>query len=235
MFSEFNNSKLITFTDVLGVDQNYRPSPALRHVPEWYKSTPSYINEKRVVENGQTPHTIKRCVPVLDAMTAGYIITTYADVQITIKDGIPWYEWRMGNAITFHPVEQASLHPASNGAPFPKWTNPWAIKTPPGYSCLIIPPLHNPNGIFTILSGVVDTDTYTAPINFPFTLDDISWQGVIPAGTPMAQVIPFKRNDWVMKLGNKKDRKQQGEVTTRLRSIWFNSYRRQFWKRKQYR
>lgn len=225
----------ITFTDTLGVSDEYAPTPASRVLPDWYKVTPEYIGGERLITDGTTPHTVKKCMPVFDAMTAGYLIRTYVDVQVTQRDGLPYYEWPQFGAISFHPVEQAPDHPAQNGAPFPKWTNPWAIRTPRGYSCLFVPPMHNPNGMFTILPGIVDTDTYEAPVNFPFVLDNVTWEGLIPAGTPIAQVIPFRRDDWMMRLGDDKDRIQQRAVTTRLRSLWFHSYKRQFWTRKQYR
>lgn len=227
--------KQVTFTDTLGVDCLYAPVPASRAVPGWYKNTPEYVGGERLIRDGATPHTVKKCMPVFDAMTAGYIIRTYVDVQVTRRDELPYYEWPSLNAISFHPVEQAPKHPANNGAPYPKWSNPWAIRTPRGYSCLFVPPLHNPNGVFTVLPGVVDTDSYTAPVNFPFTLDDVSWEGLIPAGTPMVQVIPFRRDSWDMVMGGDNELVSQGKVTNRLRSLWWNSYKRQFWTRKEYR
>ena len=226
----------ITFTDVTGaVAEQYFPSPASRVIPDWYKNTPEYVGGERIIRDGATPHTVKKCIPVFDAMTAGYVIRTYVDVQVTQRDGLPYYEWPSFGAISFHPVEQAPEHPGKNGAPYPKWSNPWAIRTPRGYSCLFIPPMHNPNGVFTVLPGVVDTDTYTAPVNFPFTLDDVAWEGLIPAGTPMVQVIPFRRDSWNMVMGGDNELVSQGKVTNRLRSLWFNSYKRQFWTRKEYR
>lgn len=225
----------ITFTDTLGVTTDYAPVPAWRALPDWYKDTEEYIGGERVIRDGNTPHTVKKCVPVFDALTAGYVLRTYVDVQVTQRDGLPWYEWPSQSAISFHPIEQAPLHPGRNGAPYPKWTNPWAVRTPRGYSSMFVPPMHNPNGMFTILPGIVDTDTYEAPVNFPFVLDDVKWQGLIPAGTPMAQVIPFRRDDWTMRLGDGKDVERQEAVTRRLRSLWWNSYKRQFWTRKQYR
>lgn len=226
---------VITFTDIAGVDAQYEPTPASRMLPDWYKQAESYINGHRVITDGNTPHTIKKCVPVFDALTAGYILRTYVDVQVTERNGGPWYEWPMHDAISMHAVEQAPTHPAHNGMPYPKWRNPWAIKTAPGYSCLFLPPMHNPNGLFTILPGVVDTDTYASPVNFPFVLDDVKWQGIIPAGTPMAQVIPFRRDTFRMALGGDKERRQQARADGRLRSLWFNSYKRQFWTRKEYK
>ena len=228
-------SRDITFTDTMGIPKEYAPVPASKVLPDWYKNTPEYVNGERLVVDGVTPHTVKKCLPVFDAMTAGYVIPTYVDLQVTRRDGLPYYEWPQHSAISWHPVAQAPLHPARNAAPFPKWTNPWAIKTPSGFSCLFLPPMHNPNGVFTVLPAVVDTDNYSAPVNLPFVLDDDTWEGLIPAGTPMVQVVPIKRDGWKMSLGGDAERSEQETVSRRLRSVWFNSYKRHFWSRKEYR
>ena len=246
-------ANLIEFYDTVGMPEEYYPKPATKHLPEWYKNTEEYIGGVRRVnpETADTPHTVKKCIPVFDALTAGYILVTPCDVQITqvvqVTEEVPkeeaqlkkekgetspYYTWSNFGAIQFHPIIQAELHPAQNGFPYPKWINPFAIKTPPGYSVMFMPPMHNPNGIFTILPGIVDTDTYAAPVNFPFVLDNPKWEGVIPAGTPMAQVIPFKRDSWTMKA--EIQQQEPSKVTTKLRAVFFNSYKRQFWTRKEF-
>ena len=228
--------KEITFTNVLGLDF-YPPKPAVKEVPDWHKKTLEYVDDqgKKVSLSGEPSSTIKKCIPVFDAMTAGYILYTQVDVQITEVENMPYYTWAGQDAISFHPVAQAPLHPNVNEMPYPKWNNPYAIKTAPGYSTLFIPPMHNPNGMFTVLPGLVDTDTYKAPVNFPFTLNDVKWEGLIPAGTPMVQVIPIKRDVWEHKIGNDSDRREQSLVTSKLKTLFFNSYKRQFWHRKEYR
>ncbi len=226
--------KEITFTNVLGVDF-FPPKPAVKEVPEWYKHTPEYIGEhgRKIVDPNVTVHTIKKCMPVFDAMTAGYILYTQVDIQVFQKDGLPYYIWAEQNFIDFHPVEQASLHPNSNNMPYPKWMNTYAITTPPGYSILFTQPMHR-NSIFTIFPGIVDTDKHLSPVAFPFVLNDTKWEGLIPAGTPMAQVIPFKRDSWKHKIGSDKERKEQNLSWLKLRTMFLNSYKKQFWSRKEY-
>jgi hypothetical protein len=228
--------KEIVFTNLFGFDF-FPPKPAIKEIPEWYKNTPEYLNNqgKKISNDNMTPHTIKKCIPVLDAMTAGYILYTQVDVQVTQVDGLPFFNWASQGAISFHPIEQAPLHPKRNEAPYPKWINSYAIKTPPGYSTLFLPPMHNPNKIFTVLEGFVDTDTYKAPVNFPFILNNVKWEGIIEAGTPMAQVIPIKRDSWKHKIGSNKEIKEQGIVSDKLKTLFFNSYKKQFWSRKEYR
>jgi hypothetical protein len=224
----------ITFTNVTGADIE-APKPASRVVPDWYKNTSSYIgDEKKPAGNANTTATIKRCMPVFDALTAGYIIETPADVYVTVKDGGQWFEWSDFGLISFHPVEQAPEHPAKNGFAYPKWTNPWAISTPKGYSTLFVQPFHR-ESVFTILPGIVDTDTYTAPVNFPFTINDPAFEGLIPKGTPIAQVIPFKRESWTMQLGTKEELLQQEKVSKMLQSKFFDRYKSMFWSKKEYK
>ena len=229
-------NKEITFTNMLGLDF-FPPQPSTKVIPDWYKNISEYWTDKgkKILEPGVTPSTVKKCIPVFDAMTAGYILFTQVEVQVRQENGTPFYNWAAQDAIAFHPIEQADLHPKANGFSFPKWVNPYAIKTPPGYSALFVPPMHNPNGIFTILPGFVDTDTYKAPVNFPFVLDDPKWEGIIPVGTPMAQVIPIKRESWEHKIGSFKEIKEASLVNSKLATLFFNSYKRQFWSRKEYK
>jgi hypothetical protein len=136
--------------------------------------------------------------------------------------------------ITFHPVEQAPEHPMRNQHAYPKWTNPWSIKTPKGYSVLFTQPMHR-ESIFTILPGIVDTDTYTAPVNFPMVINDPNFEGMIPKGTPIAQVIPFKREGWQMEIGSKEELIEQHSIMQKLQTKFFDRYKSMFWSRKEYK
>jgi hypothetical protein len=224
-----NKIKEIIFTDTIGVASEYAPKPAIKFVPEWYKKMESRFPKEK---NPESLPTIKKCIPVLDAITAGYIIVSPCDVYISLKDGEPNYNSQIVNLIQFHPRKQAHLHPSVNDFPFPKWLNPWAIKTPQGYSCIFKPPAHNSNPWFEILEGIVDTDTYTTAVNFPFVLKNPTQEFMIPAGTPIAQVIPFKREEWKSSLSN--DKESPKGVSTYLNSLFFDRYKRLFWSRKSY-
>lgn len=227
----------IIFTNTGGVPEEYSPKPATASVPDWYKNLSSYIGgEKKPTGDGNTTGTIKRCMPVFDAIIGGYILYTNVDVWVSQRDNQPWFEWPSFGPIQWHPVEQAPNHPNRNGhqATYPKWINPWAIQTPPGYSTLFVQPMHR-ESVFTILPGVVDTDQYNAPVNFPFVLNNVNYEGLIPAGTPMAQVIPFKRESWEMSLGTQEDFEKQNKTTIRLRTRFFDSYKSQFRQPKEYK
>lgn len=215
------------------------PKPSSQYVPDWYKKTESYVTGKKVpfVGGKGINATIKKCMPVFDALTAGYIITTPCDVYVRImQDGSQYFEWSMTEMVTFHAIEQAPFYPMENGknTSLPKWTNPWAIKTPKGWSTWFTQPVHR-ESVFTILDGFVDTDTYTAPVNFPFTMKDPSWEGFIPQGTPIAQCIPIKRESWKSVRGNKKTAEEAMDATHKLLTFFFDKYKRFFWQRKEYK
>jgi hypothetical protein len=226
----------IIFTNTNNIPAEYQPKPASKYIPDWYKNLESYLNQKKApVNNGQSAASAKRCMPIFDAITAGYIIVSPADVYISQRDGQPYYEWSNFGLIEFHPKEQAPEHPGRKGLEsFPKWMNYWAIKTPKGYSTLFVQPFHR-ESVFTILPGVVDTDTYTAPVNFPFVLNDPKFEGIIPAGTPIVQAIPFKRNNWKMSIGGQEEFIEQTKVSIKLHTRFFDRYKNMFRVNKEYK
>jgi hypothetical protein len=227
--------KVIKFSNTNGWKDLEQPQPASAFIPDWYKNVESYIGGKKETDgNGGTKATIKRCMPVFDAITSGYIITSPADVMVSVKEGHQFFEWANFGLISFHPIEQAPEHPARKPFSYPKWNNPWAIKTPKGYSTMFIQPMHR-ESVFTILPGIVDTDIYTAPVNFPFVINDPEFEGLIPKGTPIAQVIPIKRDAWKMEFGGQEELIEQNNTTIKLQTKFFDRYKTMFWSRKEYK
>ena len=88
---------------------------------------------------------------------------------------------------------------------------------------------------FTIFSGVVDTDTYQVPVAFPFVLKEPNFEGMIPAGTPIAQVIPFKRESWKMEISGKELVDLAQQQSTRIMTKFFDAYKNLFRQTKEYR
>lgn len=225
----------IVFTNTSGFDGLEQPQPASKFIPDWYKNMESYMGgEKKPDGNGGNNATIKRCMPVFDAINAGYIITSPADVYVSIKNGVQFFEWATLGLISFHPIEQAPEHPARKPHSYPKWINHWAIRTPKGYSTMFVQPMHR-ESVFTILPGIVDTDKYYSPVNFPMVINDPNFEGMIPKGTPIAQVMPFKREEWTMQFGGAKEIKEQAENTAKLSTKFFDRYKTMFRANKEYK
>jgi hypothetical protein len=66
-------------------------------------------------------------------------------------------------------------------------------------------------------------------------INDPNFEGLIPKGTPIAQVIPFKREDWQMKIGSKEELIEQNNITQKLQTKFFDRYKSMFWTKKEYK
>ena len=105
-----------------------------------------------------------------------------------------------------------------------KFTNPWIIETPPGWSVKFQNPANNWSNDIEIVQGVVDTDKYYNEVNFPFV-----WKGheegefIIERGTPLIHVIPFKRDDMQMEIGVT-DETRKEMVQRKLSTKLFDKY-----------
>lgn len=209
------------------------PSPAIKNLPDWYKDMTSYTGGKKEYVAGYVNHTIKKCIPVLDAMSSGYIIKTWTDVHFSKNE----VTWSIKNspmpAVEGHSLEQFNKYPLLSHyrREAYKWINPWHIRTPKGYSMLFINPIghHLP---FKIIEGVVDTDRFPLTINFPFFLLN-SFEGVIPHNTPIVQAIPFKRNSYKSKSGILNETEYQ-KIKNHHDSKFSNKYKIKWWTRKEY-
>lgn len=233
MFKKLKKFEIIEFTDVLGYQKSSAPQPAKNYIPEWYKKTGHSVPPASKLLTLQE-RTVKKCVPVLDALTAGYIIPTPCDLYVYQEDGEAKYQTAMKDVVSFQSFAQAHLHPNGTGTAYPKWMNNWGIRTPKGWSILIVPPMHNPNPWFEALPGLVDTDNYNEPINLPFVLKNPKFEGMIPKGTPLVQIIPIKRTEWKMKFGDDAAREKAVEENKEINSMFYDRYKKFFWVRKKW-
>jgi len=235
----------IIFTDVQNPDGVLeKPKPASQYIPEWYKNAKSYMTpdgKKRPIlkdreqSNGFIP-TVKKCKPLFDMMTAGYIIETPYDIYVHQQPDGVYYSWFANDAVSFQPNEQLQNHPSFPiGKDGVRINHPWSIKTPKGWSILIMQPTHRTETPIQILPGIVDTDDCSIPFNMFIILSNPNFEGMIPAGTPFAQVIPFKRESWVSELGGEKERKKAQSDVGKMNTVFFDRYKKFWWKRKDYK
>jgi hypothetical protein len=179
-----------------------KPVPIEKVLPQWYKSQGKYSGGNKMVlaSNGNPNHTIKACMPVFDMMTAGYVISLPADVYFSRDENnsinSSW-STDLIKLIESHPVDQYDKFKIPDGYdPVAlKIVQPWIIKTPPGYSCLFIQPSYIDESPFMMLPAIVDTDKHPLPVNFPFFIKK-DFEGIVEHGTPIIQIIPFRREDW---------------------------------------
>lgn len=184
-----------------------KPIPAVKKLPQWWKDMPVYGGGETKFNLSPAPNvTVKRCIPTLDAFAAGYYITLWADCLVNQNDNNPEIRWNtVQDVFGIWSTNQISTFEFENGySPFAfKYLHGWTIKTPPGWSSLITHPIAYQNLPFKTVSGIVDTDVYDGEINSPIILKE-NFTGIIEKGTPMFQVIPFKREIWQSEFDFKK-------------------------------
>jgi len=230
----------IIFTDINNPEGVLaKPKPASEYVPEWYKNAKSYLstnNKKQPALDGSPVPTIKRCMPLWDMMTAGYIIETPYDIYIHQTSEGPIFQWSDTPAVAFQVMDQFQNHPYSRDINYAaRILHPWSIKTPKGWSIMVMEPQHHEQGPITCVSAIVDTDEYSLPFNMFIKLRDKNFEGMIPAGTPFIQVIPFKRENWVSFLGNKKEKEKYAIDKSKFGTVFFDRYKKFWWKKKEYK
>lgn len=175
------------------------PIPAYKDMPNWFKKVPSILETERDRTNSKAM-SAKKCMPLLDSMSIGYIIPLFADVNIRTNESGTLIEATSSTPISgvveFHSKEQLG---GKTSPTYPmdaiKFINHWIVKTAPGYSALFMPPINRIESRFQCLSGLVDTDKYNKEVNFPAIWMQKGYDDILLAGTPLVTVIPIKRKD----------------------------------------
>jgi hypothetical protein len=227
------------------------PTPIKLNIPEWYKKLEHTVLNK----------TVKGCMPFLDTLTSGYLLKMPQDFNIrhnvdnkdnegkVFKDSFQTFglydvfdvlnakKINLNSGQDIHTIKQVEGSPLvdkNKNLPFYKILNPWKIKTPKGYSCLFVPPLNNTDDRFSIIPGIVDTDTFPNEINFPIVLNGDKYpilETTIKKGSPYVQIIPFKRDSWKMIVKPEKQKEiQNSRLFYGLKIL--NIYKDKYWNKK---
>ena len=239
--------------DYFALKEDY-PILTKLNIPDWFKKLEHNILNK----------TVKGCMPFLDSLTSGYILKMPQDFNVKhnvdnknekgeeFKDSLQIFglhdqssfleakHINLNSGMSFHSIKQLEGSPLINknkNLPFYKILNPWKIKTPKGYSCLFVPPLNNSDDRFSIIPGIVDTDIFPTEINFPIIINGDKYpilETTIKKGTPYVQIIPFKRDNWRMKVIPRKQKEiQNSRVFYGLKLL--NIYKDKYWKKKSWK
>lgn len=174
------------------------PVPADRALPDWLSTMPSVVESQSL--GMESVRTLKHCPPLIDAMRLGILILNPVDLQVT-EDELHW-DWdppiladaQISRApVGVHVPEQADGTPLATDRLILKFVNFWTLSTEAGWSLLVQHPAGYPDLPFQTLSGVVDGDRFCdGYVHFPALLDP-GFEGVIARGTPVAQVVPVRK------------------------------------------
>lgn len=211
--------------------------PIKNSIPQWFKDTPPYVNGDVSPRINPKNLTMKHCIPFLDSLTIGYAVPLQGDVVVTQFPDGPNLSWGDNSRppVSLRPAEFAPLLPVLEGYTNMLhfvWNAPQIIKLPKGYSAIVTHPFNRFDLPFFTLTAILDADSVVAGGSIPFFIKK-DFEGVITAGTPILQIIPFKRESWIavedkeLKLESK--RQKYNSVSTVMG--W---YKKNSWKRKSY-
>ena len=223
------------------------PKPVIKTIPDWYRNGDRYAKHPTTGEywkdpqNGGKIPTWKSCPSVYDIMGSGYAYRTPCDIEfkensygqieakvlddknrdfLQVRPPMPGFKAPMG----YHEVHFA-------------WWADWAVELPEGYSALYSQPFNRFELPFITTSGIIDNDKVHLPGTMPFFVAK-GFQGIIPAGTPYAQIIPFKRESWeseiVDSIGYEDMVKKNMENSEKYRVPDGGVYQRDVWERRKY-
>ena len=222
------------------------PEPIKKNVPNWYKNMDLLIKDQESTakslneHNSSTPYTVKKCIPVLDYLTSGYLFKFTSEVMVTedvSEDGVH-FNWRTPSketAIDGHSHYQCPVSIRGKKRTYIKFFPFYKITTPPGYSCLFYQPDFLGEKNFTLFPGIVDTDKHEVGINFPGYIHDGVENFHIPLGHPMIAIFPFKRDDWEMELDDKIHYDQTTNFMKKRTIKFYDIYRDFFHSKKSYK
>lgn len=221
-------------------DNQFMPNiaPAKQYIPKWYKDAEPFFGGTPKINGIASPNsTVKNCIPILDSFTTGYMIELWTDVEISkTSDGVKITWLAPPDPIKQRDGQVTATYPAPYGYEDRGhfvWINPWYMKLPKGYSALITHPLNRYDLPFITATGIVDLDEGIGPdSNIPFFINK-DFEGIIPNGTPIMQIIPFKREKW--------NSKKTDEIKNLIDKNKYNSlrthngyYKKNLWSKKDF-
>lgn len=153
------------------------------------------------------------CPGMLDYSHAGYIVTAHTDIHIKANSSgtfiviegvhVEPHEVQLLQARPFDYdiVEGMTKPPEEVEKSAWKIPLPWSVRTQKGFSAYVLPAIMHVDYLdkLFVYPGIVDFDKFHT-INFVFSpMKECEF--TIPAGTPLLQVLPFRREDITAECG----------------------------------
>jgi|TARA_B100000212_G_scaffold3576_2_gene2652 hypothetical protein len=174
-----------------GMPEELYPQPSRLEYPKWFKDMPILTDGQKKYDRGGT---VKRCPSFIEWFGQGYLLKMWADVVLNNSDeGWGWRTPDSEHSWDRHPKEQFEDYlPHDRVNVVYKCRSPWKVLTPPGWSCYELPLLFDYNRDWEVMAGINGTDTFFE-WNTTICLFGDKKEIFIPRGTPISQIVPFKR------------------------------------------
>lgn len=182
-------------------DKDIHPQPSKNFIPKWLRTIPPQVDNGNTAKLLPKLRTVKKCPSFAEIYKEGFILVAPFDIWLSIRteDGKEYMEWRTPHKeleLDVHPHPQMVDHlPKDSGVRGVfKLIYPFKCITPKGYSIRQMPLFYHFNKDWVVPYGVVNTDKHhelNIQILYTSTEDEV----LIKKGTPIVQIIPFKRSD----------------------------------------
>jgi hypothetical protein len=229
--------KIVFWTENELLTKIYPIIPSNKLMPEWLKSLDPHIDVKG---HSIQASTVKRCPGILKYTGYGYIVRSWCDVVITtdMKHGNINFKYtdsdpNSGRVEIFrymgvqHPVglmaDSAFGYPTAVPNNYfknvLKWTLGWHAWMPKDYDLWFAPPQYHFNPNFTACTGILDS-RITEQLNVQIFWHPTEETVVIPAGTPLVQLIPIKREKPEFEIEYDKDKFHSNRLKEKFSKYW---------------
>lgn len=230
------------------------PLPAKALVPSWYRDGEMAVSLQtdEVAKPGDSNVIggMKSCMPFLDAMVSGYFICFWEDFYVKTSDVVEeFYSVEVNPYTDKHEKKQlqnlfmVEERYGKMGHTLPRpngycknhmiFKGQWGVRLPKGWSLSVTHPSNRFDLPFITTSGIIDSDEWWTGGNIPFFFQK-NFEGVIPKGTPVAQIIPVKRSSWISYV-SEFSMKRNKYIADKARSIPMGWYRDNIWVKKDYK
>lgn len=231
----------------LNRDSASAPKPVIKTIPKWYKSADRFAKHPQTGEHWEDPYnggkipTWKACPAVYDIMGAGYVYRTPCDIEFT-ENSYGQIEAKVlddknKDFLQFRPPMPQFQVPMGYHEIHFAWWSDWAVEVPEGYSVLYTQPFNRFELPFITTSGIIDNDKVNLPGTMPFFVKK-GFTGILPAGTPYAQMLPFKRENWESEIVDNLPYEKMAEInqknSEKYRQPDGGVYQREVWERRKY-
>lgn len=211
--------KITWWSTVKLLEEVMPPTPARVFFPQWWKDIKSLDSTDPIVEG--PAGNIKACPSFPLWFQQGYVVPLWTDIELHYQEDsgslnwrTPNEQWQIGIHANTQVLPHLPEHIRENIIAILKPKSPWRVVTPKGYSTMQLPMTYQYNKIFETLPGIIPTDVWhqTNPqmVITKNTFKD-SNMVMLTKGTPLAQYVPFKREDYVyqVRASTKKLQKQE--------------------------
>jgi hypothetical protein len=212
--------------------------PSKNFIPDWFKQGTRFGKglDAKNINVLPMPAGFKLCAAFTDGMMSGYIMPLPVDIAIKQTEAGPSITWSSEtiSPVGFRPTDNNETLPTPMGcSPLHfVWLTQHAFKIPKGYSALLSHPYNRFDLPFYTLTGVVDGEFNVFGGNIPVFFSN-TFEGIIPAGTPMMQILLFKTENWISEIDNSIYEQSQISKRKSVNSSW-GWYKNNIWRKKTY-